>query len=148
MPKPTRRPLDRFTPKVRVIPCGGCWEWTAGLSVAGYGMFFDGERDVLAHRWSYAWFVGALVPGLQIDHLCRNRMCVNPMHLEQVTARENQLRGFGFSGRKARQTHCIRGHEFTPENTYRQPGTNKRTCRTCVADRERRRPPRRKHRRA
>lgn len=112
----------------------GCWPWGGGKSGGGYGSFAvdsrDGERgatNVKAHRWSYEHFVGPVPDGLELDHLCRNRGCVNPAHLEPVTHLENVRRG---SRCGTRLTHCKRGHEFTPENTYtRKDGA--RICRSC-----------------
>jgi hypothetical protein len=85
--------LCRFMAKVEKAG-DGCWNWTAALTSVGYGNFMFPDGNVLAHRWSYVNIGGGtLVSGLVIDHLCRNRRCVNPEHLEQVTQRVNILRG-------------------------------------------------------
>ncbi|MGO3650436.1 HNH endonuclease signature motif containing protein [Agrococcus casei] len=82
-----------------------------------------------AHRFAYADSRGAIPEGLEIDHLCRNRSCVNPKHLEAVSKRENLARGYAVPAINARKTHCKRGHEFTAENTYRWGSS--RICRAC-----------------
>lgn len=109
---------------------GPCWIYPA-VDHWGYAKFKIGKRDYKVHRLSYERFVGPIPKGLVIDHLCRIHACCNPKHLEAVTHRENDLRGFGASGVNARKTHCIRGHEFTPENTYVN-ASGGRTCRTCL----------------
>lgn len=126
-----RTPLQRFMDKWMPVPESGCWLWLDEDSSSGYGRFWDGKQAHQAHRFSYEHFVGPVPEGLQLDHLCRVRCCVNPSHLEPVTARENLLRGEGPPGRNARKSHCLRGHEFTLENTYRN-GTHGRNCRTCA----------------
>jgi hypothetical protein len=83
-----------------------------------------------AHRWSWEKVNGSVPDDLHIDHLCRNRACVNPAHLEPVTRRENILRGVGITAQNARKTHCKNGHEFTEANTYIRPGGH-RGCREC-----------------
>lgn len=99
----------------------GCWIWQGAINTSGYGS--AGPR--LAHRASYEEFVGPIPAGLQIDHLCRVTLCVNPDHLEPVTELENKRR------RYAIYTHCINGHEFTHANTYIRPSGH-RDCRTCI----------------
>ena len=74
----------------------------------------------------------------QVDHLCKNRKCVNPDHLEVISGKENTLRGMGPTAINARRTHCVNGHEFTPENTYIRPDDGARDCRTCAREAKRR----------
>lgn len=120
-----------------------CWEWTGSLRPDGYGRIYFGGRDSgrvwRAHRLVYEVLVGPIPDGMTLDHLCRNRRCVNPDHLEPVPNRENVLRGIGITAENKRKTHCVRGHEFTPDNTYAHG--SKRHCRTCRTEnmRERRR---------
>jgi hypothetical protein len=105
-----------------------CWEWEGHLS-AGYGQFRIGDKQYCAHRLAWKWLVGPIPGGLTIDHLCRNPVCVNPLHLEVVTVRVNVLRGKGLSAQNARKTHCPRGHEFNEESTYLY--RNQRHCKPC-----------------
>lgn len=132
-----RRPAwDRFMEKVSIAP-SGCLEWTGGLNGSGYGQFYVGmEKNPntgkgYAHRWAYEHFVGAIPEGLHLDHLCRNRKCCNPNHLQPVTMLENIRRGVGPSSRNARKTHCPKGHEYSGDNLYEHPRKNMRYCRTC-----------------
>jgi hypothetical protein len=108
-----------------------CWEWQRARLTGGYGAYFLKGRNVYTHRFAYEQLVGPVPGGLQLDHLCRNTRCVNPVHLEPVTPRENKLRGTGITAINAKKTHCVRSHEFTPENTYIYPN-GKRSCRTCI----------------
>jgi hypothetical protein len=110
------------------IDSNGCWIWTGSKSRLGYGCIHMGGRKgrvIEAHIVAYRFFAGEIPEGLELDHLCRNRACVNPDHLQPVTHQENMSRGA-----HAMKTHCIHGHEFTPENTYVNHGS--RNCRTCV----------------
>lgn len=115
----------------------GCWQWLSTQTGRGYGSFWHERRVVAVHRLSFEKLRGAISKGLTIDHLCRNRLCVNPLHLEPVSVRENILRGIGPTAQHARQTHCLRGHAFDASNTYYTRGTGFRYCRPCNAERNR-----------
>lgn len=137
-PKPVS-PAERFWAKVNydgpMWAEGGtrCWEWTAATKHNGYGVFTlrSGVKR-LAHRFAFEEHIQGSIPeGLQIDHLCRNVVCVNPLHLEMVTPRENTLRSESTSARHARQTHCVHGHLFDEANTYVSPNGRQRSCRAC-----------------
>jgi IS5 family transposase len=130
--------LDRFVDKILLDD--ECWEWTGGKTL-GYGTFWvaKGTR-VKAHRFAYEWLVGPVPEGLSLDHLCRNRGCVNPAHLEPVTHRENVLRGEGRSAVNARKTHCKNGHPYSGDNVLivsRGDGSTFRKCRQCESERTR-----------
>ena len=114
------------------IEVGDCWHWTGAASHDGYGRVYTERGVKYAHRVVWELLVGPIPEGLVIDHLCRNRSCVNPDHLEPVTRKENQRRGQ--ANQNIAKTHCKRGHEFTEENTYIQPSTGKRGCRRCKRD--------------
>lgn len=110
----------------------GCWNWT-GAATRGYGAFAISQRPtvaVRAHRFSYELEYGKIPDGLTIDHLCRNKSCVNPKHLEAVTPKVNVLRGDTITAANAKKTHCIHGHKFTKENTHITP-RGARRCRAC-----------------
>ena len=121
-------PRIRFWLKVDCFTESGCWEWRAGRGTGGYGKFNTGGNrgpHVSAHRFAYEQLVGPVPKGLVLDHLCRNRICVNPAHLEPVTDRENVLRGVGITAVNAAKTHCPYGHEY--DVVWR----GRRTCKTC-----------------
>jgi hypothetical protein len=94
----------------RVDRSGDCWPWLGPLTADGYGKAVKDRKPVRAHRLAYELLKGPIPAGLTIDHLCRNRRCVNPDHMEPVTNRVNVLRGIGPTAVRARQTVCIRGH--------------------------------------
>jgi hypothetical protein len=133
-----RTVMERFAAKVYHAP-SGCWEWLGTRNYKGYGFLHmnDGPRTQGAHRVAYELFKGPIPEGLQIDHLCHNRGCVNPLHLQAVTGSVNQLRGLTLSKRLALRTHCNHGHEFTPENTSFHHGA--RRCKECHRIQARRR---------
>lgn len=117
-----------------------CWEWTAALT-NGYGVVQHEGRIRRAHRVVYGVLRGAVPAELELDHLCRNRACVNPDHCEPVTGVVNNARSNSASAVHAKQTRCLRGHEFTPENTYQRQRGHKRErfCRECMRQRDRER---------
>ncbi len=125
--KPRGTPNQRFWAKVNKTD--GCWEWT-GVTVNGYGRFlFTTGKTVRAHRFAYELLVGPIPDGLQLDHLCRNRSCVNPVHLEPVTQQENLRRG-NPGKHWSDRTHCDYEHPYDEANTImRSNGT--RVCREC-----------------
>lgn len=129
-----------------VDPETGCWVWRGRPTNVGYGQMTvrtqDGMRTISAHRVSYETFVGPIPDGLVIDHLCRVRLCVNPVHLEPVTMRENTMRSpIAIGATNAAKTHCPQGHAYDEENTvwqiHRNGTTRGRLCRQCQRDRSR-----------
>lgn len=114
-----------------VIRREGCWGWNGGHISKGYTAIFHAGRQLYGHRVSYEIANGPVPEGLEVDHLCGNQGCTNPEHLEAVTHRENITRHFA-----AAVTHCVNGHEYTPENTYRRKSG--RLCRLCTLNAQRR----------
>jgi hypothetical protein len=105
-----------------------CWQWIGSLDSDGYGQLTYRHKHYRAHRFFFEYFTNTSLGTNHLDHLCRNRACINPNHLEPVTLQENLRRGLRYN-----KTHCINGHEFTVENTYRTK-TNCRQCRMCKAE--------------
>ncbi len=102
----------------------GCWEWHGRMDRHGYGQVHIEGRNQFAHRLVYTWRVGPIPDGLALNHLCSNKCCVNPQHLEPVTIAENRIRD------RLRRTHCKHGHLLDEQNTYLHEG-RWRHCRTC-----------------
>lgn len=125
--------LVRFFASIEYAP-SGCWLWIGGTS-GGYAMVsIPGIKGRMqAHRVAYQWHVGPLVDGLEIDHICRRRNCVNPTHLEQVTHRTNTIRGVAPSAKHAIKTHCNLGHSLSDAYERLQGPLNRiqRICRSC-----------------
>ena len=128
-------PLRKFDERVGVNLDSDCWLWIAGKSHNGYGQFSHKGKTYRAHRWSYEYAKGKIPDGLQLDHLCRTRHCVNPDHLEAVTGKENCIRGNTGKATGKRQnlkSHCPQGHPYSGTNLYIAPrGT--RGCRVCIS---------------
>lgn len=122
--------IDRFMTKVQVTE--SCWLWLASKNMAGYGQFWSGEKLVRAHRFAFEHQFGSIPPGLEIDHICGNRACVNPDHMRCVSHRENMRASNSIFGRNAVKTHCKRGHAFEGSNLYISK-TGSRQCRACLA---------------
>lgn len=124
-------PLERAADKMLVGD--GCWTWIGSRDQSGYGQLWVRGRMLGAHRVIYEALRGAVPSDLQLDHLCRNRACVRPSHLEPVTVQENNLRGVGLAAENAQKTTCPQGHPY--DMTY---GDGRRGCRTCNAEKTRR----------
>jgi hypothetical protein len=119
-------------------PNTGCWLYVGDSVVGGYGRVVYRGKKYLAHRVSYVANKGEIPYGKTIDHLCGQTCCVNPQHLEAVNHRVNNLRSASPPSKNAAKTHCLRGHEYTEENTHRHKD-GRRECRTCIKTRATRR---------
>jgi hypothetical protein len=130
--------FTRIAAKISPEPNSGCWLWTGCLGSHGYGQVRVLSGTTIVHRILYEQKYGLVPQGLELDHLCRVRCCVNPDHLEPVTRRENILRGIAPSAKQARQTHCMHGHKFTFTNTYvyRTKWGVARKCKICTSIRK------------
>ena len=129
MREPIERPelIQRFYNKVEKTD--SCWNWK-GSCDGHYGLFRIGKKLFKAHRVAYEIKNGIISDDKHLDHLCRNKLCVNPNHLEIVTLRENILRGNSVVAKNARKFQCKYGHEFTPENTIMRKDGG-RECKIC-----------------
>lgn len=127
---------ERFWPKVEKTPIG-CWNWLASLNGHGYGQFhLSNSQNIAAHIFAYRLVKGNIPKGLELDHLCRNRKCVNPDHLEPVTRKENLIRGKTLVAQNLKRTHCPKGHPYSDENlTNWEKKQGKRSCKTCKNER-------------
>jgi hypothetical protein len=125
-------PEERFWAKVE--KSDECWIWTAAKA-NGYGLFYIDGHLISSHRMSYQWEIGPIPDGMELDHLCRNRACVNPAHLEPVSRSENLRRGVGVGVYNTAKTRCPNGHLYDEANT-RTTG-NRRHCRACARERAR-----------
>lgn len=122
--------IERFFDRVLIWP-NGCWMWLVSVSEDGYGGFYCKGKKVSAHRYSYLTFNGEIPVGLQIDHRCNTPSCVNPVHLDVVTPKENSNRG---TKNSASRTHCPKGHLYSYSNTrytINVRGGHRRQCLEC-----------------
>lgn len=125
---------------MKKVSTENCWLYAGNIDSRGYGLFILDRKRTLVHRIMHENFIGPIADGLEVDHLCRVRACINPDHLEAVTHQENILRGIGPPALNAQKTHCYKGHPFDEENTYRhhlKDGRIQRKCRTCGRERVR-----------
>jgi hypothetical protein len=112
----------------------GCWTWTTGTTPAGYATINVRGKTFYVHRFMYELERGPIPPGLELDHLCRNRACCNPLHLEAVSRSENIVRGIlPIQNTARRRTRCPLGHALSGDNLYIKPKTGQRICRCCQA---------------
>lgn len=137
MARPRRFDSAGYIQERCVVRESGCVEWIGSIAADGYGsatigMLPNGQARLrVAHRVVWEMWNGPVPAGLELDHLCRNRCCVNPAHLEPVSQAENNRRSASPSALNAKKTHCKRGHEFTPANTSLVRGGPGRQCRIC-----------------
>jgi|SRR5579863_5247114 len=124
----TLKAAKRLMHRVTFDP-SGCWLSGHSRTSWGYVQFMADHKHTTAHRFAYELFNGPIPEGMQVDHLCRVRHCVNPAHLEAVSKKENILRGESYCAQAARKTHCPKGHPYSEENTH--VWNNKRFCREC-----------------
>ena len=140
--------IERFMLRVQKSD-NGCWNWTAFKTPDGYGIFcLAKNKNTSAHRFSYTHHIGEIPAGLEIDHICSVRSCVNPAHLEVVTHQENVQRGkqrggYANNGKelalaKRSKTHCPSGHPYAGENLVIDSSSGGRRCKICTNEKSRR----------
>jgi len=131
--------MEEFTRRfwTNVQKTDSCWLWLASKTDKGYGQTSRNYKHLYAHRVSWELAGKALIKGKTLDHLCRNRACVNPDHLEQVTHRQNILRGVGLTAQNAGKQVCKYGHPFNRENTAYATARRYRVCKQCALRRGR-----------
>lgn len=126
---------DRYHSRYDIDPVTECWVWNKGRFSSGYGALYVGSNNKPAHRIGYELLIGPIPEGLELDHLCRNRPCVNPWHMEAVTHEENVRRGEAFNAIANFNNVCVRGHQLTDWNVYvKRDG--RRQCKACHKARE------------
>lgn len=108
----------------------GCWRWNSSKNRDGYSKFWFNKKGVAAYRYAYELFIGPCPEGLEPDHTCRVRDCVNPWHLKWMTRQENCLLSESFAADNAQKTHCPKGHPYDESNTLKA-NKNSRRCRAC-----------------
>lgn len=133
---PTPSLLQRFSEKYEIAP-NGCWVWTARINRKGYGQITVFQKKYEAHRFAYQFLVGAIPDGFQLDHMCRNRACVNPEHLRPVTAKANTYATGSIATAKLNRekTHCPSGHPYSGDNLilyyWKKHRSWTRICKAC-----------------
>ena len=126
---PEIKKVEKFLCKINAVD-GNCWNWSGEISKEGYGLFSISSKRFFAHRISFEMFKEKLNTSLVIDHVCRNRKCVNPDHLRQVTTRINNIENsISLFAKKSSQSHCVNGHEFSEDSIYWEKG--RRKCVKC-----------------
>ncbi|HKY57632.1 MAG TPA: HNH endonuclease signature motif containing protein [Aeromicrobium sp.] len=125
---PKGTPTDERLRMHMVVTPGGCWRWTASIGNTGYGRIMLDRKLKYAHRVSYETFVGPIPAGREIDHLCRVRACINPLHLEAVTPQVNVRRGESTGARALRRSLCLYGHPYSEYGTI---VAGRRVCTAC-----------------
>ncbi len=125
---------ERILTNILIDPFTQCWVWQGFIGKSGYARLFiekgKGKRKFV-HRYSYENFVGKIPDDLTLDHICRNRKCCNPTHLQPVTIKQNTLLGIGFAPKNKAKSHCRNGHEYSESNTYHV--RNERACKICLS---------------